>query len=93
MLGRLIKKIFLVFITIGAVNVWASVNGISLYDRYELWASINGTSLYDKNSYKLIENIVENGMLLGITSKLMMQTKESSWRDSVKIWMGNSGVW
>ena len=93
MLGRLIKKIFLVFITIGAVNVWASVNGISLYDRYELWASINGTSLYDKNSYELIDYIVENEMLLVITSNLIMQTKESSWRDSIKIFMVNFGVW
>ena len=93
MLGRLIKKIFLVFITIGAVNVWASVNGISLYDRYELWASRNGTSLYDKNSYELIDYIVENEMLLVITSNLIMQTKESSWRDSIKIFMDNIGVW
>ncbi|KPH54751.1 hypothetical protein HPU229334_00205 [Helicobacter pullorum] len=93
MLGRLIKKIFLVFITIGAVNVWASVNGISLYDRYELWASINGTSLYDKNRYELIDYIVENKMLLVITSNLIMQTKESSWRDSIKIFMDNIGVW
>ena len=93
MLGGLIKKIFLVFITIGAVNVWASVNGISLYDRYELWASINGTSLYDKNRYELIDYIVENKMLLVITSNLIMQTKESSWRDSIKIFMDNIGVW
>lgn len=78
MLGRLIKKIFLVFITIGAVNVWASVNGISLYD---------------KNRYELIDYIVENEMLLVITSNLIMQTKESSWRDSIKIFMDNIGVW
>ena len=78
MLGRLIKKIFLVFITIGAVNVWASVNGISLYD---------------KNRYELIHYINENEMLLGITSNLIMQTKESSWRDSIKIFMDNIGVW
>lgn len=93
MLGRLIKKIFLVFITIGAVNVWASVNGISLYDRYELWASINGISLYDKNTYELIHYINENEKLLVITSDLIMQTKESSWRDSIKIFMDNIGVW
>lgn len=78
MLGRLIKKIFLVFITIGAVNVWASINGISLYD---------------KNRYELIDYIVENEMLLVITSNLIMQTKESSWRDSIKIFMDNIGVW
>ena len=78
MLGRLIKKIFLVFISIGAVNVWAS---------------INGTPLYDKNRYELIDYIVENKMLLVITSNLIMQTKESSWRDSIKIFMDNIGVW
>ena len=78
MLGRLIKKIFLVFITIGAVNVWASINGISLYD---------------KNRYELIDYINENEMLLVITSNLIMQTKESSWRDSIKIFMDNIGVW
>lgn len=78
MLGGLIKKIFLVFITIGAVNVWASINGISLYD---------------KNRYELIDYINENEMLLVITSNLIMQTKESSWRDSIKIFMDNIGVW
>lgn len=78
MFGGLIKKIFLVFITIGAVNVWASINGISLYD---------------KNRYELIHYINENEKLLVITSNLIMQTKESSWRDSIKIFMDNIGVW
>lgn len=78
MLGGLIKKIFLVFITIGAVNVWAKVNGISLYD---------------KNRYELIHYINENAKLLVITSNLIMQTKESSWWDNIKIFMDNIGVW
>ena len=32
-------------------------------------------------------------MLLVITSNLIMQTKESSWRDRIKIFMYNIGVW